>query len=76
MFEIISLSLLTATAFIILMWKINIRFFAKYHWQFDIIISAGLTILFFGTFSGIAVALTAGIFISIFLWSVKYILNT
>ena len=75
MLEIIGLGGLTALAFAIIMWKINLRFFAKYHWQSDILISVGLTVLFFGTFTGIAVALTAGIFISLFLWSARWALH-
>lgn len=67
MIQTIVLGMLTAVAFGIIMWKINLEFFAKYHWQTDIAVSVGLTVLFFGTFSGVMTALVAGIFISIFL---------
>jgi len=64
----VGVAFLVALGIWILMLKINISFFAKYHWQSDVIISAGLTFLFFGTFSGMVTALIAGIFISLFLY--------
>jgi hypothetical protein len=73
--EIIGISFLTAVAFFILMWKINLEFFAKYHWQADLIISSGLTFLFFGTFAGMVTALVSGIFISIFLFVSRLIIQ-
>lgn len=72
---IIGIGLLTAIAFFILMFKINLEFFAKYHWQTDIIISSGLTFLFYGTFDGMVTALTAGIFISVFLYISRIIIK-
>ena len=75
MLEIIGIGGLTALAFVIIMWKINLEFFAKYHWQSDIIISIGLTVLFFGTFSGVVTALVAGIFISVFLYISRLVIN-
>ena len=72
--EAIGLGLLTAIAFIIIMWKINLDFFARFHWQSDVIISITLMWLFSGTFAGMVVAVAAGIFISIFLYlSRKYL---
>lgn len=64
----IGVAFLVALGIWILMLKIDIAFFAKYHWQSDVIVSAGLTFLFFGTFSGMVTALIAGIFISVFLY--------
>jgi len=75
MLETLGIGFLTALAFGIIMFKINLEFFAKYHWQADIIISAGLTFLFFGTFQGMVTALTAGIFISIFLYISRIIIQ-
>lgn len=72
MVEILGISFLTAAAFCILMYKINLAFFAKYHIYTDIIISVSLTFLFFGTFSGVVTALVAGIFVSLFLIVVRY----
>ena len=73
--EIVGISFLSALALFILMWKINLSFFAKYHWQTDITVSAGLTALFYGTFSGVVTALIAGIFISIFLFISRLIIK-
>lgn len=67
MLETIGLGFLTALAVCIIMWKINLQFFAMFHWQADLLVSAGLAILFMGTFSGIMTAAIAGIFVSIFL---------
>ena len=75
MTQIIGIGFLTALAFAIIMYKINIKFFAKYHWQTDIVISSGLAFMFFGTFSGMATALVAGIFISLFLIAVRFFIN-
>jgi hypothetical protein len=58
----------TAVSFFIIMWKINLEFFAKYHWQTDLIISVTMAYIFFGTFSGMSVAVVSGIFLSFFLW--------
>ena len=66
--ELVPLGFLTALGFFILMWKINMDFFAKYHWQTDIAFTGIGTFLFYGTFSGMAVAVIAGIFLSIFLY--------
>jgi len=73
--EILGISFLTALAFFILMFKINLEFFAKYHWQTDLIVSSGLTFLFFGTFAGMVTALVAGIFLSIFLYISRLIIK-
>lgn len=66
--EVILLGFLTALGFCILLWKINLKFFAKYQWQTDLIISTALTFLFFGTQGGMLIAIIAGIFVSIFLY--------
>ena len=65
--SIITIAFLTALAFYILMVKIGIRKFTKHSVLTDVIISGGLTVMFLGTFSGMATALTAGIFISMML---------
>lgn len=49
------------------MMKLGIRKFTKHSVITDLIISGGLTIMFVGTFTGMATALTAGIFISLML---------
>ena len=73
--EILVLGLLTAVALYILMLKIDIKFFAEYDWQTDLVVSAGLAVLFVGTFIGVAVAIVAGIFISIFLFITKLVIR-
>ena len=73
--EIIGLAFLTALAFFIIMTKIGIRKFLKYHWQSDVLISGILTFLFVGTFTGMTVGLIAGIFISFFLSIAKRIVE-
>lgn len=75
MIEITVIGFLTALAFGIIMWKVNLSFFAKYHWQTDIAVSAGLATLFFGTFKGMVIALVAGIFMSIFLMLARLVLK-
>ena len=64
----------TALGIIILLWKINLDFFVKYQWQTDVVISLGLTALFFGTFQGMVTAIIAGIFISAFLYIAEKII--
>lgn len=73
--ELIGIAFLSALAIFILMWKIDLPFFALYHWQSDLAVSAGLTFLFFGTFQGMVIALIAGIFMSIFLWIARGIIK-
>ena len=72
--EAVLMGFLTAVAAFILMWKINLEFFAKYQWQTDVAVSLGLTVLFFGTFQGVMTAVIAGIFISIFLYTASKVL--
>ncbi len=73
--EILGIGFLSALGFFILMAKINLDFFVKYQWQTDLAVSALLAVLFFGTFSGMATALVAGIFMSLFLYISKLIIN-
>ena len=68
MAEVFIMGLLTAVGFAIILTKISLEFFAKYHIQTDIAITTGLGFLFFGTFSGMATAAVASIFISLFLF--------
>ena len=72
--EILLLGGLSAAAFIIIMVKTGKVFsFERFGWQTDVVISVILAAIFFGTFSGMIVALIAGIFISGFLFLVKLI---
>ncbi len=68
---ILTVGLLTAIAIFILLMKMGIRKFTNHSILTDVIISGGLTIMFIGTFTGMATALTAGIFVSLMLWVAK-----
>ena len=72
---ILTISFLTALAFFILMLKMGIRKFTNHSVLTDVVISGGLTIMFVGTFTGMATALTAGIFISLMLAISKAFIN-
>jgi len=65
--EILTMAFLTAMAFIILMFKMGLPKFLRFNWQTDIIISAILAALFFGTMGGMLIGIIAGIFVSLFL---------
>ncbi len=71
--DILFLAFLTAIAFMILMYKAGIRRFTKHSVMTDVVVSGVLTILFVGTFSGMATALVAGIFVSLMLSISKWI---
>ena len=55
----------------ILLWKINLAWFCRYHWQTDLVFAVLITWLFFGTFSGMATAAVAGVTFSGFLYLAK-----
>jgi thiamine transporter ThiT len=65
--EIIGFAFLTAMAFILVMMKIGIGRFTRFHWQSDVVISGILAAIFVGSFTGMLIGLIAGIFISLFL---------
>lgn len=67
------MGLLSALSAFILIWKINIYWFCKYHWQTDLVFAVLITWLFFGTFSGIAAAAVAGVVFSVLLFAAKLI---
>jgi len=75
MTETIAFGFLSAVAFFILLAKVNLTFFARYHWQTDILFTALMSWLFFGTFSGMITAAVAGIFFSAFLFIARYVLR-
>ena len=66
--EIALLGVLTAIALIILMCKVNLKFFIYYQVYTDVAVSLGLMLVFLGTFTGMIVSVTAGIIVSIFLY--------
>ncbi len=73
---IITLSIMSAIAFIIILHKIGIRNFTRHSILTDIVLSGILTFLFIGTYSGMVIALGAGIFISLYLFIAKWLLGT
>jgi hypothetical protein len=73
MYEIAMIGFLSALGAFILLWKINLAWFCRFHWQTDLIFAALVTWLFFGTFSGMATAAVAGVAFSGFLYVAKMI---
>lgn len=71
MYEIAMMGFLSALGAFILVWKINIAWFCRFHWQTDLAFAALVTWLFFGTFSGIAAAAVAGVVFSVMLYVAK-----
>lgn len=71
MYEIAMMGFLSALGFFILIWKINLRWFCRYHWQTDLIFAGLIAWLFFGTFSGMAAAAVAGVIFSVMLYVAK-----
>lgn len=67
--EILILSFLTACGYLIVLAKIfSLRGVIKHQVLIDLIATAGIPWLFYGSFSGMATAVLAGLFVSIFLW--------
>jgi len=64
---------LSALGAFILVWKINLELFCKYHWQIDLLFTVAVSWLFFGTFSGMATAAVAAVCFSGFMFIGKLI---
>lgn len=64
---------LTALAFYIIMWKIDIKKFAGYNWQSDLLMMIIVSAMFFGTLTGMIVAVIAGVTMSILLTLSQFI---
>jgi len=73
MTEIALLGFVSALGAFIIIWKINLRWFCRFHWQTDLIFAGLVCWLFFGTFSGMATAAVAGVVFSGFLFCAKFI---
>ena len=73
--DILILGFLTAVGFYILMWKINIYLFTEFDWQVDFTFSLAMLMIMAGTFTGTAVAIVSGIFMSIFLFITKVLIR-
>ena len=64
---------LSALGMFILIWKINLPWFCRYHWQIDIVFAVLVAWLFFGSFDGMATAAVAGVVFSGFLYLAKLV---
>ena len=73
MVEIAMMGFLSALGAFILVWKINLAAACKFHWQMDLVFSAVVAWLFFGTFSGMATAAVAGVVFSAFMYGAKLV---
>jgi vacuolar-type H+-ATPase subunit I/STV1 len=71
MYEVAMLGFFAALGMFILIWKINLIWFCRYHWQTDLGFAGLVTWLFFGTFSGMATAAVAGVIFSGLLFMAK-----
>lgn len=71
MYGIAMMGFMSALGAFILIWKVNLSLFCKYHWQTDLLFAVIVTYLFFGTFSGMATAAVAGVTFSGFLYLAK-----
>lgn len=70
--DIFMMGLLAALGFIIIMFKIGMNKFVRLGWFGDLVLSALVASLFFGTMGGMMIGLTAGIIISLFLGIAKF----
>lgn len=73
--ETIGLAFLTALGFFIILWKMGIHRFLRFHWQTDLAVTALLSFLFFGTLGGMLIGLLAALFFSLMLSITKRLLN-
>lgn len=73
MYGIAMMGFLSAVGFFILIWKINLGWFCKYHWQTDLVFAVLVVWLFFGTFSGMATAAVAGVTFSGLIYIAKLV---
>ena len=71
-----ALGLLSAVSVFVIMWRINLRRFMGYPVLCDITVCASLAWIFHGSFAGMAAAILAAlfftIFISIYRWAFGY----
>lgn len=71
--ETLTIAFLTAMAFIILLMKMGLPKFLRFSWQTDVVISAVIAVLFFGTMGGMIIGIIAGIIVSLFLSIAKFL---
>jgi len=70
--DLIAAGILTAIACFIIGVKADILKVAGYHISIDVFFTVGLALLFSKTYSGLIVAVIAGICLSLALWWVRY----
>ena len=75
MYGIAMMGFLSALGAFFLIWRINLYWFCKYHWQTDLLFAIVITWLFFGTFSGMAAAAVAGVVFSVLLYVSKLVMD-
>jgi len=63
--------LLTAIGVIWIMCRMNLKRVAGYALVWDVVITAGLTFLFIGTYAGMVTGILAGVIVSLFLTVVR-----
>lgn len=74
--EVIILAILAAASLMIIGSKIiGFKRMVHHHKLVDIAATVGLPMLFFGSFAGMATAILAGVFISLFLWIVNRLMS-
>lgn len=71
--EIITMGAITACAFLILLYKLGIYKFLRFDSLTDLAVTAALAMLFAGTMSGMMIAATAGIFVSLALYAMRVV---
>jgi hypothetical protein len=75
MYGIAIMGFVFAAGIFILICKINLEYFCKYHWQTDVLFTFLATWIFWGTFSGMATAAVAGLTFSGILYIAKVVLD-
>jgi hypothetical protein len=65
------LGFFSALGAFILIWKINLKWFCRFHWQTDVAFAVLVCWLYFGSFDGMATAAVAGVLFSGFLYVAK-----
>ena len=72
--DIVLLAFFASFGVVFTLWKIFGMKALKYDWFFDILLTVGLPICFYGTYKGMMLAVFTGIFVSIELFILKKLL--
>lgn len=74
--DILFLAFVAAIGYIIILVKVfSLRFLAKTQVLWDVLFTFGLPFLFFGTYSGMAVAFISGVFFSLITYFLSYLVK-